>query len=129
MSGGGAPSSTNEAASSAVYRRVRLVRAGDVDWWDEMTNDYDEGGGIPTRVYVGANNKSRWGLPTLLFALLTWTDGILPSDSATLLASLNKILHDWRVTPDPLRTLDPDRSTLRVWHLTFPVRCVSLGRR
>ena len=34
---------------AAVFRRARLVRAGNVHWWDEMTNDYDEGGGSRQR--------------------------------------------------------------------------------
>ena len=37
-----------------------------------------------------------------------------PPDSVTLLASLNKILPDWHVLPEPLRMLDPNESTLRV---------------
>jgi hypothetical protein len=78
-----------------------------------MTNDYDEGGD-PDGGDDGSNDKSRWGPPILLFVLPTWTDGTLPPDSATLLSSLNEILHDWRVAPEPLRTPDPDRSTLRV---------------
>jgi hypothetical protein len=40
-----APSSNKKAA---VYRRSRLVQAGDVDWWDEMMNNYDMGGILAT---------------------------------------------------------------------------------
>jgi hypothetical protein len=41
-------------------------------------------------------------------------NGTLPPDSAILLSSLNEILHDWRVAPEPLRTPDPAGLTLRV---------------
>jgi hypothetical protein len=76
-----------------------------------MTNDYDEEN--PDGSGAGLSSR-RLGPPILLFVLPTWTNGTLPPDSATLLASLNEILHDWRVAPEPLRTSDPDGSTLRV---------------
>lgn len=99
---------------AAVYHHARRVQAGDGDWWDEMMNDYNKGGDPDDGVYVGTNDESRWGLPILLCVLPTGTNGTLPPNSATLLASLNKILHDWPVAPGPLRMSDPDQLTLRV---------------
>ena len=52
------------------------------------------GGGPDDKDDVSANDKSRWGPLILLSVLPTWTDGTLPPHSATLLATLNKILHD-----------------------------------
>lgn len=79
---------------AAVYPGTRLVRVRAVNWWDETTNDFDEGGGPDDKDDVSANDKSRWGPLILLSVLPTWTDGTLPPHSATLLATLNKILHD-----------------------------------
>ena len=83
------------------YREVRVLRVSEVDWFDELTNDYDDG-------------SRDVGPPILLFVLPTWTNGTLPPDSADLLPSLREILNDWRVAPEPLRTSDPINRTLRV---------------
>jgi hypothetical protein len=83
------------------YREVRVLRVSEVDWFDELTNDYDDG---PRDV----------GPPILLFVLPTWTDGTLPPDSSDLLPTLREILNDWRVPSEPLRTSDPTNRTLRV---------------
>lgn len=78
---------------------VRVMKVNDIDWFDELTNDYDgdAGGDIP---------------PILLFILPTWTNGTLPPDSDTLLPSLHDICSDWRIAPEPLRTAD--NNTVRV---------------
>jgi hypothetical protein len=87
------------SGSSSTYRVVQLIKVSDVDWWDELINNEDEG--------EGDNNKNHLGPPILLFILPTWTNGTLPPDSDTLLHSLQEISTDWRVAPEPLRTSDP----------------------
>ena len=62
---------------AVVYQHARLVGAGNVDWWDKMTNNY-EGGDPDDGDNVGANDKLRWGPPILLFVLPAWTNGTLP---------------------------------------------------
>ena len=86
---------TSSSSSSKISGgiSVRVMKVNDIDWFDELTNDYDgdAGGDIP---------------PILLFILPTWTNGTLPPDSDTLLPSLHDICSDWRIAPEPLRTAD-----------------------
>ena len=72
----------------AVYCHAHLIWAGDDDWWDKMTNNYNKGGDPEDRDDIGAKDKSRYGSPILFFVLPTWTNATLPPNSTTLLASL-----------------------------------------
>lgn len=84
------------------YRKVQLIKVSDVDWWDELVNNEDEEDN-----HDNNGTRARLGPPVLLFVLPTWTNGALPPDSDTLLQSLREISTDWRVAPEPLRTVDP----------------------
>ena len=70
---------------------VQLVKVAEVDWWDELVNNEDE------------ESKVAGCSPVLLFVLPTWTDGTLPPESQVIIDSLDEILSDWRVAPEPLR--------------------------
>jgi len=60
-----------------VYQHARLVRAGNIDWWDEMTNDY-EGGGIPMTGTTLAQMISCAGV-RLSSCLCYWCGPMAPS--------------------------------------------------
>jgi len=75
---------------------VQLIKVTDVDWWDELVNN--EG---------AESGEGR--APVLLFILPTWTEGKLPPESQVIIDSLEEILSDWRVAPEPLRGKQPVR--------------------
>jgi FMN phosphatase YigB (HAD superfamily) len=92
-------SSTASSKMSSGGICVRVMKVNDIDWFDELTNDYDTTTNHTT-------NDDNIPPPILLFILPTWTNGTLPPDSDTLLPSLQDICSDWRIAPEPLRIAD-----------------------
>lgn len=100
---------------------VHVMKVYDIDWFDELTNDYD------TTTHNDRDIDGDIPPPILLFILPTWTNGTLPPDSDTLLPSLHDICSDWRIAPEPLRTADTITPNGQIVNNTVRVGVFGMG--